>query len=108
MRDIPRRARHMPRGWCSMSGHSRRAPARPFNLHPPTMLTGLTSPFDGFMLMPAALQYAFVVAFGLVIGSFITVVVHRVPRMLERNWDASVAEYLEERASEADAAGVGA
>ncbi len=67
------------------------------------MLTGLTSLFDGFALMPASLQYAFVVAFGLVIGSFITVVVHRVPRMLERSWDASVTEYLEERASAASA-----
>ncbi|MEJ0003263.1 MAG: A24 family peptidase [Pararobbsia sp.] len=58
------------------------------------MLTGLSSLFDGFSLLPAAIQYAFVVAFGLVIGSFITVVVHRLPTMLERGWEASVAEYL--------------
>jgi leader peptidase (prepilin peptidase)/N-methyltransferase len=69
------------------------------------MLTGLTSLFDGFALMPATLQYAFIIAFGLVIGSFITVVVHRVPSMLERNWDASVTEYLDERANAGAPAG---
>jgi leader peptidase (prepilin peptidase) / N-methyltransferase len=61
------------------------------------MLTGLSSLFDGFSLLPSALQYAFVVAFGLVIGSFITVVVHRLPTMLERGWEAGVAEYLKDR-----------
>jgi leader peptidase (prepilin peptidase)/N-methyltransferase len=80
-----------------MGGLSCRAPARLFALHSTTMLTSLFSLFDGFALLPAAIQYAFVIAFGLVIGSFVTVVVHRVPKMLERDWDASVAEYLEER-----------
>ncbi|CAB3777572.1 prepilin peptidase [Pararobbsia alpina] len=84
-----------------MGGLSCRASARPFALLSSTMLTGLTSLFDGFTLMPVAIQYAFVIAFGLVIGSFVTVVVHRVPRVLERNWDTSVAEYLEERTNAA-------
>jgi leader peptidase (prepilin peptidase) / N-methyltransferase len=83
--------------WCSMGGLSRRVSAHPFALHSPTMLTGLTSLFDGFALMPVPLQYAFVIAFGLVIGSFITVVVHRLPRMLERSWNSSVVDYLKEQ-----------
>ncbi len=37
-----------------------------------------------FVLLPAAYQYAMITIFGLLIGSFITVVVHRVPIMLER------------------------
>jgi len=60
------------------------------------MLTGLFSLLDGFALLPTAAQYGFVVAFGLVIGSFVTVVVHRLPKMLERDWQASVEAYLEE------------
>jgi leader peptidase (prepilin peptidase)/N-methyltransferase len=60
------------------------------------MLTGLFSLFDGFALLPAPAQYAFVVALGLVIGSFVTVVVHRLPIMLERDWETTVNTYLEE------------
>ncbi len=37
-----------------------------------------------FVLLPPIYQYAIVTVFGLLIGSFITVVVHRVPIMLER------------------------
>ncbi|HSV18680.1 MAG TPA: A24 family peptidase [Casimicrobiaceae bacterium] len=39
---------------------------------------------------PAALALAFVV--GLCVGSFLNVVVHRLPRMLERDWRAQCAE----------------
>ena len=34
---------------------------------------------------------------GLVVGSFLNVVVHRLPRMLEREWDAQAAELLEQK-----------
>jgi leader peptidase (prepilin peptidase) / N-methyltransferase len=96
-------ARITRRRWCSMGGLSCRASAHFFALHSSTMLTGLTSLFDGFALMPVTLQYAFVIVFGLVIGSFITVVVHRVPRMLERSWNSSVADYIEQQANAAEA-----
>ena len=39
-----------------------------------------------FAALPVAVQYGFAVVFGLVIGSFLTVVVHRLPVMLERAW----------------------
>ncbi len=34
---------------------------------------------------------------GLVVGSFLNVVIHRLPRMLERDWDAQAAELLEQK-----------
>ncbi|HWA11838.1 MAG TPA: A24 family peptidase [Burkholderiales bacterium] len=40
---------------------------------------------------------------GLVVGSFLNVVIHRLPRMLERDWDGQAADLLEHR-GEADAA----
>jgi leader peptidase (prepilin peptidase) / N-methyltransferase len=43
-----------------------------------------------FGALPVALQYGFVILFGLVIGSFLGVVVHRLPVMLERAWQADV------------------
>jgi len=43
-----------------------------------------------FAALPAAAQYGFAIVFGLVIGSFLTVVVHRLPIMLERAWRAEI------------------
>ena len=43
-----------------------------------------------FAVLPVAAQYAFAVVLGLVIGSFLTVVVHRLPVMLERAWRAEL------------------
>ncbi len=40
---------------------------------------------------------------GLMVGSFLNVVIHRLPKMLEREWDAQAAELLEQKGS-ADAA----
>jgi leader peptidase (prepilin peptidase)/N-methyltransferase len=40
--------------------------------------------------LPVAVQYVFVILLGLVIGSFLSVVVHRLPVMLERAWRAEV------------------
>ncbi len=45
-----------------------------------------------FAVLPAGWQYAFAVAFGLVIGSFLNVVAYRVPLMLERAWRLEVSE----------------
>jgi leader peptidase (prepilin peptidase)/N-methyltransferase len=41
---------------------------------------------------------------GLVVGSFLNVVIHRLPQMLEREWDAQAAELLEQKGSAAAAA----
>ncbi|KAG0194110.1 hypothetical protein DFQ28_001246 [Apophysomyces sp. BC1034] len=62
------------------------------------------SPFNGgfagsanaFAMLPIGWQYAFALLFGLVIGSFITVVVHRVPLMLERAWHEELADYAQQ------------
>jgi leader peptidase (prepilin peptidase)/N-methyltransferase len=43
-----------------------------------------------FGALPVAMQYGFVILFGLVIGSFLSVVVHRLPVILERAWQADV------------------
>ncbi|WP_277186972.1 A24 family peptidase [Caballeronia sp. BR00000012568055] len=43
-----------------------------------------------FAALPTGVQYAFAIVFGLVIGSFLTVVVHRLPVMLERAWRSEV------------------
>ena len=43
-------------------------------------------------MLPPALQYAFAVVIGLCIGSFLNVVVHRLPVMMQRAWQAEIAE----------------
>ena len=46
---------------------------------------------SAFGALPLVAQYGFAIVFGLVIGSFLTVVVHRLPIMLERAWKAENA-----------------
>lgn len=48
-----------------------------------------------FAALPAAWQLAFAAVFGLAIGSFLNVVIHRLPIMLERAWRAEVNEASE-------------
>ncbi|HXZ08090.1 MAG TPA: prepilin peptidase, partial [Paraburkholderia sp.] len=45
-----------------------------------------------FGTLPAGVQMAFALVLGLVVGSFLNVVVHRLPIMLERAWRAEVSE----------------
>ncbi|SIO68676.1 prepilin peptidase [Paraburkholderia phenazinium] len=45
-----------------------------------------------FGSLPAGVQIAFAIVFGLVIGSFLSVVAHRLPIMLERAWREEVSE----------------
>jgi len=46
--------------------------------------------------LPAGVQIAFAIVFGLVIGSFLNVVVHRLPIMLERAWREEISEATDE------------
>lgn len=46
------------------------------------------------MVLPAGLEAAIIAAvFGLLVGSFLNVVVHRFPKMLERQWAAECADF---------------
>ncbi|MGI4858808.1 MAG: prepilin peptidase [Janthinobacterium lividum] len=45
-----------------------------------------------FGALPPFLQYVFAALFGLAIGSFLTVVIHRLPIMMERAWRNEIAE----------------
>lgn len=45
-----------------------------------------------FAALPGAWQFAFAICFGLVIGSFLNVVAHRLPIMLERAWQAELSD----------------
>jgi leader peptidase (prepilin peptidase)/N-methyltransferase len=56
----------------------------------------------GWVLQPAILPWAAFV-FGLCIGSFLNVVIHRLPKMLEREWRAECAELARADAGAAEA-----
>ncbi|RKT25120.1 leader peptidase (prepilin peptidase)/N-methyltransferase [Paraburkholderia sp. RAU2J] len=58
-------------------------------LLPSHLATGFGLAFGS---LPAGLQMAFAIVFGLVIGSFLNVVVHRLPIMLERAWHAEISD----------------
>ena len=47
--------------------------------------------FAGWLAQPAVLPWV-AFAFGLCIGSFLNVVIHRLPKMMERAWRAECAE----------------
>jgi leader peptidase (prepilin peptidase)/N-methyltransferase len=49
-----------------------------------------------FGSLPTSVQVAFAIVFGLVIGSFLNVVVHRIPIMLERAWREEISEATDE------------
>ena len=49
-----------------------------------------------FGSLPAGLRITFAIVFGLVIGSFLNVVVHRLPIMLERAWRAEISDANDE------------
>ncbi|CAB3783134.1 Type 4 prepilin-like proteins leader peptide-processing enzyme [Paraburkholderia ultramafica] len=64
---------------------------------PSHFTTGLALAFGS---LPGGLQIAFAIAFGLVIGSFLNVVVHRLPIMLERAWRAEISDATDEPPAE--------
>ena len=45
----------------------------------------------GWLTQPAVFPW-FALVFGLCIGSFLNVVIHRLPKMMEREWRAQCAE----------------
>lgn len=45
-----------------------------------------------FGALPSVWQFVFAIAFGLAVGSFVNVVVHRLPIMLERAWRLEISE----------------
>jgi|HigsolmetaAR201D_1030396.scaffolds.fasta_scaffold02531_8 leader peptidase (prepilin peptidase)/N-methyltransferase len=51
-----------------------------------------------------AVWFGFIFAIGLIVGSFLNVVIHRLPIMLERDWKAQAREILSEEQSSGDAA----
>ena len=51
---------------------------------------------------PAVFPWLWLV-FGLIMGSFLNVVVHRLPKMMERDWNAQCAEMRGEKLPEAKA-----
>jgi leader peptidase (prepilin peptidase)/N-methyltransferase len=55
-------------------------------------LLALSDPWLAFAALPAAARYAFAVVIGLVVGSFLNVVAHRLPVMMQRAWQAELAE----------------
>lgn len=55
------------------------------------LLTSLTAWLDGwtaaYAVLPAAVRYGFAAVIGLIFGSFLSVVVYRLPIMLQRDWE---------------------
>ncbi|MCA7997856.1 prepilin peptidase [Burkholderia metallica] len=62
----------------------------------PAPLSAVTDSSESTLLalamLPPALQYAFAVVIGLCVGSFLNVVVHRLPVMMQRAWQAEIDE----------------
>ena len=56
--------------------------------------------------MDQALLLAAAAVVGLIIGSFVNVVIHRLPRMLEQQWSQDVALWLAEQESGPSPGGV--
>ncbi|QJW80203.1 prepilin peptidase [Burkholderia glumae] len=52
----------------------------------------MSDPSLAFAALPPAVRYVFAAAIGLVVGSFLNVVGHRLPVMMQRAWQAELAE----------------
>ncbi|KVP57282.1 peptidase A24 [Burkholderia ubonensis] len=60
----------------------------PLYAAPDSPVTALSA----FAMLPPAAQYAFAVVLGLCVGSFLNVLIHRLPVMMKRAWEAEIAE----------------
>ena len=47
--------------------------------------------------MPTSLFIFIATVFGLVVGSFLNVVIHRLPKILEREWEFELASHIAEK-----------
>lgn len=71
------------------------------------MFSSLTSYFlDPFIQIPS-FGFIAVVLLGLLVGSFLNVVIHRVPKMLETQWASDVADYNRQASVDSTASLVG-
>ncbi len=50
---------------------------------------------DNLLTLPLSVQLAMVFVFSALVGSFLNVVIYRLPIMLERDWQAQAREILE-------------
>ncbi|WP_323121541.1 prepilin peptidase [Burkholderia alba] len=64
----------------------------PYSTYADPFAHASSGPLAVFAALPAGAQFAFAIVFGLVIGSFINVVAHRLPIMMKRAWQAEVSE----------------
>src|ERR1700759_784414 len=62
-------------------------------LLPDHLATGVGQAFGS---LPTGVQMPFAIVFGLVIGSFLDVVVHRLPIMVERAWRVEISDATKE------------
>src|SRR5262245_18620330 len=76
-----------------------RAPSR----HPPPASTLQDCPMIELLRSSPIVLAALAAVFGLLIGSFLNVVIHRLPRVLNREWRAQALEVLTEWGREKDA-----
>ncbi|HYF57952.1 MAG TPA: A24 family peptidase [Burkholderiaceae bacterium] len=58
----------------------------------------MTPALPALAALPAEAWIAFAAVFGLLVGSFLNVVIHRLPRMMEADWQAQAAELRGEAA----------
>jgi leader peptidase (prepilin peptidase) / N-methyltransferase len=65
----------------------------PFSVLPDHFTVGFGA---NFAALPVGVQVAFAIVFGLVIGSFLSVVAHRLPIMLERAWREEVSDTIDQ------------
>src|SRR5581483_6475473 len=56
-----------------------------------------------FLALPTVFPWV-AAALGLIVGSFLNVVIHRLPKMMERDWEAQCAELAQSRAAGASGA----
>lgn len=69
-------------------------------------MSGFLADFtDALRSLDAGVFIAIVALLGLLVGSFLNVVIHRLPLMMQAQWDAECAQYLAGQAQESDAGG---
>ena len=56
----------------------------------------------GLELWPPAMQAALAGVLGLLLGSFLNVVIYRLPKMMERQWAAECAEFAAQQQTQAE------